>query len=105
MSRKLVEFSQRCEYPTLVGENFPDSLSSDYWKMHYIVKNLECPPPTKNLPQVLELKNTPRVMKITLLTPSQVPAKCSWYKLILFCFLCISLSLDHHPCTDGHQNL
>ena len=50
MSRKLVEFSQRCEYPTLVGENFPDSLSSDYWKMHYIVKNLECPPDQKSPP-------------------------------------------------------
>ena len=26
ISRKLVEFSQRCEYPILIAENFPESL-------------------------------------------------------------------------------
>ena len=36
MSRKLVQFSQRYEYSILVGENFPESLVSDYWKMHSI---------------------------------------------------------------------
>ena len=36
MSRKLVEFSQRCEYLTLVRESFPESSTSDYWKMHSI---------------------------------------------------------------------